>query len=208
MDIGNRLRSTRKAKGLSQERLARQADVSLNMVSRLERGEIVDPHISGLSKIADALGVSVGELLEAEPVPLGEAPPRNPSPKEVDEAGEKFHGYPYPWMGDVLARTLDHWLLDVRRRQDPKRCHIIAVSCLDVLESVLRFDVPGDKLADRVSEDEVKQRAELCELLFKLTQRAQDFYVDSKEAEPAEVQSLEERREGIRRLTREIKLGA
>jgi transcriptional regulator with XRE-family HTH domain len=64
MDIGSRLRSARKAKSLSQERLARQADVSLNMVSRLERGEIADPHISGLRKIAGAFGVSVGELLE------------------------------------------------------------------------------------------------------------------------------------------------
>jgi transcriptional regulator with XRE-family HTH domain len=63
MDIGTRLRSARKAKSLSQERLARQADVSLNVVSRLERGEIEDPHISTLIGLSQALGIPVEELL-------------------------------------------------------------------------------------------------------------------------------------------------
>ena len=91
MDIGSRLRSARKAKSLSQERLARQADVSLNMVSRLERGEIADPHISGLRKIADALDMSIGELL-GEPVPLAEASPSGPlSRAEEEAADEEMH---------------------------------------------------------------------------------------------------------------------
>lgn len=72
MDIGSHVRATRRAMGLSQEALARRADVSLNVVSRLERGEITDPHITTLSSIASGLGVSVGELLE-EPVLAGKA---------------------------------------------------------------------------------------------------------------------------------------
>ena len=64
MDIGNRIRAVRKAANISQEGLARRADVSLNVVSRLERGEIVDPHASTLTRIAVGLGVPVSSLLE------------------------------------------------------------------------------------------------------------------------------------------------
>jgi transcriptional regulator with XRE-family HTH domain len=62
--IGKRIRSARKDAGLSQEALARMANMSLNGMASIERGEIVDPHISTLAAIADALDVSVGELLE------------------------------------------------------------------------------------------------------------------------------------------------
>ncbi len=82
-NIGGRVRAARKAVGLSQEGLARQADVSLNVVSRLERGSIADPHISTLSRIADGLGVPVGELLEDFPK-VGA--PTSSEPAEVVEA--------------------------------------------------------------------------------------------------------------------------
>ena len=82
MHIGEHIRSARKAAKLSQENLARQAGVTMNLVSRLERGEIRDPHYSTLSGIADALGVSVTELLEEEPGPKVQAPP---SPEDTDE---------------------------------------------------------------------------------------------------------------------------
>jgi transcriptional regulator with XRE-family HTH domain len=72
MSIGDHIRSARKAAKLSQEALARRADVSRNLVSRIERGEIVDPHFSTLTRIAEALGVSVGELME-EPALSGKA---------------------------------------------------------------------------------------------------------------------------------------
>lgn len=73
MGIGSRIKAARKAAGLSQEELARRADLSLNGFADIEREVIKDPHYSSLRKIADALGVPIGELLEAEPVPLGEA---------------------------------------------------------------------------------------------------------------------------------------
>lgn len=72
MDLGSRVRDRRKALNLSQEALARRADVSLNLINRVERGETRDPHYSTLVSIAGALGVSVGELMEETPVPLGE----------------------------------------------------------------------------------------------------------------------------------------
>jgi transcriptional regulator with XRE-family HTH domain len=58
MDIGARIRAARKEAGLSQEELARRADMSLNGMASIERGGITDPHYSTLSKIAKGLGVS------------------------------------------------------------------------------------------------------------------------------------------------------
>lgn len=69
LDIGDRIRTTRKAAGLSQEDLARRAGMSLKGMGDIERGDIADPHYTSLKKIADGLGMSVGELL-GEPVPL------------------------------------------------------------------------------------------------------------------------------------------
>ena len=70
MDLAQRVRSQRKALDLSQEALARRADVSLNVINRLERGAITDPHVTTLSAVADALGISVGGLLGEEARPL------------------------------------------------------------------------------------------------------------------------------------------
>jgi transcriptional regulator with XRE-family HTH domain len=58
---------------MTQEELARRAGMSLKGMGDIERGAIPDPHYSSLNKIAEGLGVSVGELVE-EPVPLDEAP--------------------------------------------------------------------------------------------------------------------------------------
>jgi transcriptional regulator with XRE-family HTH domain len=64
MDIGKRIRAERKAQGLSQDVLARRADVNLAVINRLERGASTNPHTTTLVAIADALGVPVGALLE------------------------------------------------------------------------------------------------------------------------------------------------
>jgi len=71
VDIGKRVRDAREARELTQEELARRAGVPLNRVGRIETGAVTDPHYSTLSRIADGLGVSVGELLEEEPVLSG-----------------------------------------------------------------------------------------------------------------------------------------
>lgn len=68
MEIGKRIRDARKAAGLTQEEVARRAGMSLKGMGDIERGDIPDPHYSSLSKIARALGVSIGALME-EPAP-------------------------------------------------------------------------------------------------------------------------------------------
>jgi len=75
VDVGNRIRDRRKALSLSQEALARRADVSLNLINKLERGVITDPHYSTLIGVARALGMSsIAEL-------VGEGKAGEPSPK-------------------------------------------------------------------------------------------------------------------------------
>ncbi len=72
MDIGKRIRTARKQAQLTQEALARRADLSLGAVRQIEQAGKTDPHYSTVSKIATALGMQVSELLE-EPALLGKA---------------------------------------------------------------------------------------------------------------------------------------
>ena len=70
-DLSNRLRSLRKERGLSQEAVARRADIGLRAYGDLERGRASDPHYSTLEGIALALGTTVAELVGEEPVLTG-----------------------------------------------------------------------------------------------------------------------------------------
>lgn len=73
--LGERLRSLRKARGLSQEDVARRTGIGLKAYGDLERGRTSDPHYSTLEGAAHALGITVAELVgEVEPVPLDEPP--------------------------------------------------------------------------------------------------------------------------------------
>jgi transcriptional regulator with XRE-family HTH domain len=53
----------REAKGLSQEKLARLADVANNTLIKMESGENQNPTLDTLKKVAKAFGVSVDDLI-------------------------------------------------------------------------------------------------------------------------------------------------
>jgi len=57
------LKKLRKEKGWSQERLAREANISYHTLIKLEQGNIKNPKIETVIKLADALGVSLDELV-------------------------------------------------------------------------------------------------------------------------------------------------
>lgn len=59
----NKVKKLREKLGLSQEKLARLADVSTNTIINIESGKQTNPTISTIKKIAKALDVSVDELL-------------------------------------------------------------------------------------------------------------------------------------------------
>jgi len=61
--LAEKIKKHREKIGLTQEALARKADISYNTIIKLETGGIKDPRISTLSKVAKALGVTVDALI-------------------------------------------------------------------------------------------------------------------------------------------------
>jgi transcriptional regulator with XRE-family HTH domain len=91
VDLGRRLKESRKRADLSQEALARRADVSTVAVAQIEQGRTKEPHYLTLHRLSKVLGVSphwlyTGEKLE-EPVLLGkaEAPAGTGPPEDASE---------------------------------------------------------------------------------------------------------------------------
>ena len=63
--ISNRIRELRAKRGLTQQKLAEEAEVDYKTVQRLEgKAPSRHPNIDTLEKIAKALGVNVSELLK------------------------------------------------------------------------------------------------------------------------------------------------
>ena len=62
--IGKNIRKIRQQQKLSQERLARLTDISLNTLTKIESGFTKRPSIQTIHKIAKSLGVSLDKLVE------------------------------------------------------------------------------------------------------------------------------------------------
>jgi len=62
--ISKTVKRFREKMGLSQEKLARLADVSNNTIINIEAGKQDNPTIETLKKIAKALGVGVDDLIK------------------------------------------------------------------------------------------------------------------------------------------------
>ena len=62
--IAKNIKKYRKERGLSQDKLARLADVAHATIIKIESGANKNPTIETLSKIAKALGVAVDDLIK------------------------------------------------------------------------------------------------------------------------------------------------
>jgi len=62
--LAQKVKKLREEKGLSQEKLARLADVSNNTIVNIEAGKQNNPTIETLKSIAKALEISVDELIK------------------------------------------------------------------------------------------------------------------------------------------------
>jgi transcriptional regulator with XRE-family HTH domain len=62
-DVGARIRTLREAEGLSLRALANQCGLSINAISRIERGEC-SPTVASLHKLATALGLPITDIFE------------------------------------------------------------------------------------------------------------------------------------------------
>jgi transcriptional regulator with XRE-family HTH domain len=74
-DLGENIRAARKARDLSQEALARKADVSLNLIGRIELGLVTNPHYATIEGIARSLEMTVEQLVEEPTLGKASAPP-------------------------------------------------------------------------------------------------------------------------------------
>ena len=62
--IGKNIKRLRNEQDISQDRLSKLADLSLNTVVTVESGANENPTIDTLTKIANALGVGVDDLIK------------------------------------------------------------------------------------------------------------------------------------------------
>jgi len=62
--IGKNIKRYRQEKGLSQDKLSKLADLSLNTVVKIELDESPNPTIETIQRIVKALDVSVDDLLK------------------------------------------------------------------------------------------------------------------------------------------------
>lgn len=65
ISLGNAARQARKARGLTQARMAEQLDVSVEFYGRIERG-VAWPSIGTFQRMVEVLGVSADSLLDRE----------------------------------------------------------------------------------------------------------------------------------------------
>jgi transcriptional regulator with XRE-family HTH domain len=61
--LSQNIKKLRREKKFSQEKLARLADISYNTVVKIEAGKADNPTFETLSKLADAFGTSIDELV-------------------------------------------------------------------------------------------------------------------------------------------------
>ena len=64
--IGKNIKKIRQQKKLSQERLARLTDISLNTLTKIESGFTKRPSVQTIHKIAKVLDVSIEKLIESQ----------------------------------------------------------------------------------------------------------------------------------------------
>jgi transcriptional regulator with XRE-family HTH domain len=76
INLGQRIQSVRKRRGLTQTDLSRAAGVSVSLIRKLEQGEINDTRLETAHKLAAALNIPTSDL-----VPRGDAPV--PDPKSL-----------------------------------------------------------------------------------------------------------------------------
>lgn len=82
--LGKSLQEARKKAGMTQQQLCMKADLSYSTLAKIERGAIKAPSIFTIQSIADALQVSLGELVGHTPAKAAE------TPKKRSKSGVRF----------------------------------------------------------------------------------------------------------------------
>lgn len=62
--IARNIKKYRNKLGISQDKLSKFADITYNTIIKIESGATYNPRVETLKQIADALGVSLGDLMK------------------------------------------------------------------------------------------------------------------------------------------------
>ena len=62
--IGDNIRKYRNKLGISQDILSKKANLAFHTIAKIEAGSTPDPRIETVKKIADALGVTLDDLIK------------------------------------------------------------------------------------------------------------------------------------------------
>lgn len=62
--LGQNIKKFRQRKKLTQDKLARLADIPYTSITKIETGVIKKPSVQAVAKIAKTLGVSIDELMK------------------------------------------------------------------------------------------------------------------------------------------------
>lgn len=80
--FGNNVRRVRAARGLSQEMLSFGTGLHRTEIGKIERG-MVEPRLSTVLILADALGATLDQLVDGLPVPQERKPAPNSRPRRT-----------------------------------------------------------------------------------------------------------------------------
>ena len=132
-ELGSTLRELRTSRSMSQQALAERAGVSRNFVAQIERGESV-PSVTILSRLAQALGTTVGEI-------LGEgAPPSQP-----------IESVPVPLIADSIAAGPPMFLADQVERYEHLPYSMLRSLGVNPRQAVLvRLGADQDSMAETI----------------------------------------------------------
>jgi transcriptional regulator with XRE-family HTH domain len=85
-NLGKRIKKLRQDRGLTLEHLSTKANLSIGLLSQLERG-LGNPSFTTLASLAEALGVSIGSLLDFAKSGSGMLVPKDERMEIVTQAG-------------------------------------------------------------------------------------------------------------------------
>ncbi len=104
-NIGHRIKLIRCAKGLSQEELARRVDLPRTAITKIESGS-QDVRFKELEKLSEALGISLGNLVEE----------KRPVRESTDDEFFRVSESPAPFYHTVVEEKLRTMLLVILER--------------------------------------------------------------------------------------------
>jgi transcriptional regulator with XRE-family HTH domain len=84
--FGKRVRSLRRAQNLTQEQLARAADLSTRTIQKIEAGQM-NILLTTVDRIQTALGCKGGDLFDDSPIMIMEDSPRRPKGNQSSAPG-------------------------------------------------------------------------------------------------------------------------